>query len=73
MGSYRRDLDKLNTGVHCHHRVLFLHEQLHSYHLLGGDITLLDVILSQCLPTSRGDSAQKYPPPGVFCKDQDNH
>ncbi|WP_236712548.1 DMT family transporter [Serratia symbiotica] len=31
--------------------VLFLHEQLHSYHLLGGGITLLGVILSQCLTT----------------------
>ncbi|WON75691.1 DMT family transporter [Serratia sp. UGAL515B_01] len=31
--------------------VLFLHEHLHSYHLIGGGITLLGVILSQRLRT----------------------
>ncbi|WP_268648167.1 EamA family transporter, partial [Escherichia coli] len=31
--------------------VLFLHEQLHGYHLIGGGITLLGVILSQRLRT----------------------
>ncbi|CAI0697902.1 DMT family transporter [Serratia fonticola] len=31
--------------------VLFLHEQLHSYHLIGGGIALLGVILSQRLRT----------------------
>ena len=29
--------------------VLFLHEQLHSYHLIGGGITLAGVILAQRL------------------------
>jgi drug/metabolite transporter (DMT)-like permease len=29
--------------------VLFLHEQLHSYHLIGGGITLIGVILAQRL------------------------
>jgi len=29
--------------------VIFLHEQLHSYHLIGGGITLLGVILAQRL------------------------
>ncbi len=38
--------------------VLFLHEQLHNHHLLGGGITLLGVILSQCLPTSWGQRAK---------------
>ncbi len=52
--------------------VLFLHEQLHSYHLLGGDITLLGVILSQCLPTSWGQRAKIPTTGGAFCKDQDN-
>lgn len=53
--------------------VLFLHEQSHSYHLLGGDITLLSVILSKCLPNSWGQRA-KIPTTwgGAFCKDQDN-
>lgn len=31
--------------------VLFLHEQLHSYHIIGGGITLLGVILAQRLRT----------------------
>jgi drug/metabolite transporter (DMT)-like permease len=31
--------------------VLFLHEQLHSYHLIGGGITLIGVILAQRLRT----------------------
>ncbi|CAI1080769.1 MULTISPECIES: DMT family transporter [Serratia] len=34
--------------------VLFLHEQLHSYHLIGGGIALLGVILSQRLRTPLG-------------------
>ncbi|MFI8416812.1 DMT family transporter [Serratia sp. NPDC078593] len=34
--------------------VLFLHEHLHSYHLIGGGITLLGVILSQRLRTPLG-------------------
>jgi len=29
--------------------VLFLHEQLHSYHLIGGGVTLLGVVLAQRL------------------------
>ncbi|MGF6192144.1 DMT family transporter [Serratia sp. 2723] len=34
--------------------VLFLHEQLHSYHLIGGGVALLGVILSQRLRTPLG-------------------
>lgn len=34
--------------------VLFLHEQLHDYHLIGGGVTLLGVILSQRLRTPLG-------------------
>lgn len=34
--------------------VLFLHEHLHSYHLIGGGITLLGVVLSQRLRTPLG-------------------
>lgn len=30
--------------------VLMLHKQLHTYHLLDGDITLLDMILSHAYP-----------------------
>ncbi|MFA1238025.1 DMT family transporter [Serratia odorifera] len=37
--------------------MLFLHEQLHSYHLIGGGITLLGVILSQRLRTPLGRKA----------------
>ncbi|CAI2494841.1 DMT family transporter [Serratia liquefaciens] len=37
--------------------VLFLHEHLHSYHLIGGGITLLGVILSQRLRTPLGRKA----------------
>ncbi|OJT36409.1 DMT family transporter [Serratia plymuthica] len=39
--------------------VLFLHEQLHSYHLIGGGVTLLGVILSQRLRTPLGRKAKK--------------
>ena len=38
--------------------VLFLHEQLHSYHLIGGGVTLLGVILSQRLRTPLGRKAK---------------
>lgn len=34
--------------------VLFLHEHLHSYHLIGGGVTLLGVVLSQYLRTPIG-------------------
>jgi len=37
--------------------MLFLHEQLHSYHLIGGGITLLGVVLSQRLRTPLGRKA----------------
>ncbi|CAI1850903.1 DMT family transporter [Serratia liquefaciens] len=39
--------------------VLFLHEHLHSYHLIGGGITLLGVILSQRLRTPLGRKAKQ--------------
>ncbi|MGQ8706926.1 DMT family transporter [Serratia sp. TSA_198.1] len=39
--------------------VLFLHEQLHSYHLIGGGVTLLGVILSQRLRTPLGRKEKK--------------
>ncbi|HEI8866507.1 DMT family transporter [Serratia sp. AKBS12] len=42
--------------------VLFLHEQLHSYHLIGGGITLLGVILSQRLRTPLGRKASTTAP-----------
>jgi drug/metabolite transporter (DMT)-like permease len=39
--------------------VLFLHEHLHNYHLIGGGITLLGVILSQRLRTPLGRKAKQ--------------
>jgi len=48
--------------------VLFLHEQLHSYHYIGGGITLLGVILAQRLRTplmfrkARADGNNPPPP-----------
>ncbi|MBP1132835.1 MULTISPECIES: DMT family transporter [Serratia] len=39
--------------------VLFLHEHLHSYHLIGGGITLLGVILSQRLRTPLARKAKQ--------------
>jgi drug/metabolite transporter (DMT)-like permease len=39
--------------------VVFLHEHLHSYHLIGGGITLLGVILSQRLRTPLGRKAKQ--------------
>ncbi|QNQ53081.1 DMT family transporter [Serratia liquefaciens] len=39
--------------------VLFLHEHLHSYHLIGGGITLLGVLLSQRLRTPLGRKAKQ--------------
>jgi drug/metabolite transporter (DMT)-like permease len=42
--------------------VLFLHEQLHSYHLIGGGVTLLGVILSQRLRTPLGQKKQAKSP-----------
>ncbi|RJF56305.1 DMT family transporter [Serratia inhibens] len=42
--------------------VLFLHEQLHSYHLIGGGVTLLGVILSQRLRTPLGRKAKASAP-----------
>lgn len=39
--------------------VLFLHEQLHSYHLIGGGVALLGVILSQRLRTPLGRKSKK--------------
>lgn len=45
--------------------VLFLHEQLHSYHLIGGGITLVGVILAQRLRRplfgNKDQTAQKKP------------
>ncbi|HGM6667212.1 DMT family transporter [Serratia ureilytica] len=50
--------------------VLFLHEQLHGYHLIGGGITLLGVILSQRLRTPLTRKA-KTPAAGAdSCKEQ---
>lgn len=50
--------------------VLFLHEQLHGYHLIGGGITLLGVILSQRLRTPLTRKA-KAPAANVeSCKEQ---
>ncbi|MNG95846.1 EamA-like transporter family protein [compost metagenome] len=42
--------------------VLFLHEQLHSYHLIGGGVTLLGVILSQRLRTPLGRKTKASAP-----------
>lgn len=42
--------------------VLFLHEQLHSYHLIGGGVTLVGVILSQRLRIPLGRRAKM---PGI--------
>lgn len=44
--------------------ILWLHEQLQAYHLIGGGVTLAGVILSQRLPialTGRAKGAQKMP------------
>lgn len=48
--------------------VLFLHEHLQSYHLIGGGITLLGVILSQRLRTPLGRRKAVEPAP-VACKE----
>lgn len=48
--------------------VLFLHEHLQSYHLIGGGITLLGVILSQRLRTPLGRKKPLEPVP-TACKD----
>lgn len=42
--------------------VLFLHEQLHSYHLIGGGVALLGVILSQRLRTPLGHRKSSVTP-----------
>jgi drug/metabolite transporter (DMT)-like permease len=39
--------------------VIFLHEQLHSYHLIGGGITLIGVIVAQRLRTPLGRKPQQ--------------
>lgn len=48
--------------------VLFLHEHLQSYHLIGGGITLLGVILSQRLRTPLGRRKTVEPAP-TTCKE----
>ncbi|WP_431221563.1 DMT family transporter [Serratia sp. L9] len=48
--------------------VLFLHEHLQSYHLIGGGITLLGVILSQRLRTPLGRRTAVEPAPAA-CKE----
>jgi len=49
--------------------VLFLHEQLHSYHLIGGGVTLLGVILSQRLRTPLSRRAKMPAADVESCKD----
>ncbi|CAI0704596.1 DMT family transporter [Serratia ficaria] len=49
--------------------VLFLHEQLHGYHLIGGGVTLLGVILSQRLRTPLARKAKTPPATVESCKD----
>lgn len=50
--------------------VLFLHEQLHGYHLIGGGITLLGVILSQRLRTPLTRKAKAPATDVESCKEQ---
>lgn len=42
--------------------VLFLHEQLHAYHWIGGGLTLVGVILAQRLKTPLRKARAMAPP-----------
>ncbi|OKB66264.1 multidrug DMT transporter [Serratia marcescens] len=50
--------------------VLFLHEQLHGYHLIGGGITLLGVVLSQRLRTPLTRKIKAPAANAESCKEQ---